>query len=52
MEVSILRDKKIPLEVLKQSKTTKSEGITNFTMTFNPKNPNVFPIIKEKFDNF
>ena len=51
-EASILRDKEIPLEVLAQPETTKSEEIIPFTMTYNPKNPDVFPIIKQKFDKF
>ena len=52
IEASILRDKEIPREVLKQPETTKSEEIIRFATTHNPKNPNVFPIIKQKFDNF
>ena len=51
-EASILRDKAIPLEVLTQLGTTKSEEVIPFTMTCNPENSNVFPIIKQKFDKF
>ena len=52
IEARILRAKEIPLEVLRQPKTTKSEETIPFTMTYNPNNPNVFPIIKQSFDNF
>ena len=50
--VSILRDKEILLEVLRQPKTIKGEEITHFTMTYSHKSQNVFPIIKQKFDKF
>ena len=30
----------------------KNEEIIPFTFTYNPNNPNVFPIIKQSFDNF
>ena len=46
-EASILRDREIPLEFLRQPKTTKYEEIIPFTVTCNPNNPNVFPIIKQ-----
>ena len=46
IEASILRAKEIPLEVLRQPKTTKSEEIIPLVMTYNPNNPNVFPLIK------
>ena len=52
IEASILRAKEIPLEVLRQPKTAKNEEIIPFTITYNPNNPNVFPIIKQSFDNF
>ena len=52
IEASILRAKEIPLEVLKQPKTTKNEEIIPFVMTYNPNNPNVYPIINQNFDNF
>ena len=46
IEASILRAKEIPLEVLRQPKTTKSEEIIPLIMTYNPNNPNAFPLIK------
>ena len=52
IEASILRAKEIPLEILRQSKTAKNEEITPFIITYNPNNPNVFPMIKQSFDNF
>ena len=52
IEVRILRAKQIPLEILRQSKTAKNEEIIPFTFTYSPNNPNVFPIIKQSFDNF
>ena len=30
----------------------KNEDIIPFTITYNPNNPNVFPITKQSFDNF
>ena len=42
----------IVLEVLWQPKTTKNKEIVPFTPTYNSNNPNVFPIIKQDFDNF
>ena len=51
-EASILRAKEILLELLRQPKTTKNEEIIPFPMTYNPNNSNVFPIIKQTFDNF
>ena len=47
-----MRAKKISLEILRQPKTVKNEEIIPFTFTYNPNNPNVFPIIKQSFDNF
>ena len=52
IEASILRAKEIPLEILGQPKSAKNEEIIPFTITHNPNNPNVFPIIKQSFDNF
>ena len=52
IEASILKAKEIPFEVLRQPETTKNEEIIPFTMTYNPNNPNVFPIIKQSFDKF
>ena len=52
IEASILRAKEIPLEILRQPKTAKNEEIIPFTFTYNPNNSNVFPIIKQSFDNF
>ena len=51
-EASILRAKEIPLEILRQPKTDKIEETFFFTITYNPNNPNIFPIIKKSFDNF
>ena len=42
----------MPLEILRQQKTSKNEEIIPFTITYNANNPNVFPIIKQSFDNF
>ena len=36
INASILRDKEIPLEVLRQPNTTKYEEIIPFTITYNP----------------
>ena len=47
-----MRAKEIPFEILRQLKTAKYEKIIPFTITYNPNNPNVFPIIKQSFDNF
>ena len=52
IEASILKAKEIPLEILRQPKAAKNEEIIPFTFTYNPSNPNVFPIIKQSFDNF
>ena len=52
IEASILRAKEMPLEILREPKTAKNEEIIPFTFTYNPNNPNVFPIIKQSFDNF
>ena len=52
IEASILRAKEIPLEVLRQPKTTKNEEIIPFTIIYNPKISDVFPTIKKGFDNF
>ena len=52
IEASILRAKEIPLEILKQRKTAKNEKIIPFIITYNPINPNIFPVIKQSFDNF
>ena len=49
IEASILKAKEIPLEILRQPKTTKNEELTPFTTTYNP---NIFPIIKQSFNNF
>ena len=52
IEASVLRAKEIPLEVLKQLKSAKNDEIILFNITYNPSNPNVFPIIKQSVDNF
>ena len=52
IEVSKLKDKEIPLEILRQPKTTKNEKIISFTIIYNPRNPNFIPTIKLSFDNF
>ena len=51
-EASILWAKEIPLELLRQTKTIEIDKIIAFTITYNPNNPNDFPIIKQSFDNF
>ena len=45
VEAIILRAKEIPLEILRQAKTTKNEEIIPFTVTYNLNNPDVFSII-------
>ena len=52
IEVSILKHKEIPFEILRQPKTPKNEEILRFTFTYNPSNPDVFSLIKQSFDNF
>ena len=52
IEARILRAKEIPLEILRQPKIAKNEEIIPFTTTYNPNNPNIFPIIKQNFENF
>ena len=52
IEASILKAKEKPLEILGQPKTAKNEDIIRFTITFNPNDPNVFPVIKKSFVNF
>ena len=47
-----MRAKEIPPEILRQPETAKNEEITHLIITYNPKNRNVFPIIKQDFDNF
>ena len=52
IEASILKAKKIPLEILRQLETTENEEIILFTTTYNPSNVNIFPVIKQSFNNF
>ena len=52
IEASILRAKETPLQVLRQPRAVKNGEIIPFTITYNPNNRNIFPIIKQKFDNF
>ena len=52
IEASVLRAKEIPLEDLKQLKSAKNDESILFIITYNPSNPNVFPIIKQSVDNF
>ena len=52
IEASILKAKEIPIEILRQRKTLKNEEIIPFTTTYNPNNRNIFPIIKQSFNNF
>ena len=51
-KASILKAKEIPLDVLRQPKTAKNEELFPFVATYNANNPNVFPIIKQNFDDF
>ena len=51
-EASILKAKKITLEVLRQPKTAKNEDIIPFTTIYNTSNSNVFSIINQSFNNF
>ena len=52
IEARILRAKEIPLEILRQPKIAKNVEIIPFTITYSPNKPNIFPIIKQSFDNF
>ena len=52
IEASILKAKGIPIEILRQTKIFKNEEIIPFTTTCNPNNRNIFPIIKQSFNNF
>ena len=52
IEASILRAKEIPIQILRQPKTVKNKESIPFTISYNPNDPNVFPIIKQSFDNF
>ena len=47
-----MKAKEIPLEVLRQAKTTKNGEIIPFTFRYNLNNSNVFSIMKKSFDNF
>ena len=46
IEATILRAKEIPIEILRQPKTAKNEVINPLTFTYNPNDPNIFPIMK------
>ena len=52
IEASTFRAKDIPLQILRQPKSAKNEEIIPFIITYNPNNPNVFPIIKQSVGNF
>ena len=52
IEAGILKAKEIPLEILRQPKTTANKETIPFATTYNPNNPNIFPIIKQSFNNF
>ena len=52
IEASILQAKEIPLEVLRQPKTTNNDKIIPFTATYDLDNPNIFSIIKQSFIDF
>ena len=47
-----MKPKEIPLEVLRQPKTTKNDEIIPFTTTCNPNEQNMFLKIKQSFRNF
>ena len=51
IESGIKRALEIPIEQLRESKPTKEEDTLTFISTFNPNNPNVFPIIRQCFNN-
>ena len=42
----------IPLNKLRKPKEKGAEEIIPFLFTHNPNNPNIFPIIRQKFENF
>ena len=44
IEASIVKGKEIPLEILRQPKTTKNGEIIPFTNTNNSNNATIFPI--------
>ena len=46
IEASILRAKEIPLKILREPKTAKIDVINPLTFTYNPNDPNIFPIMK------
>ena len=52
IEASMLKGKEIPLEILRQPKTTKNEEVISFITRFNPNNPNIFSTIRQNFNNF
>ena len=49
MEASILKVKQIPVEISRLLKTAINEEIIPFITTYDPNNPNIFPIIKQSF---
>lgn len=52
IEAGIEKAKQIPLQILRQPKSKNNEEIIPFITTYNPNNPNIFPIIKQSFNNF
>ena len=41
----------IPMEVLRSEKQPKKEKIVPFILTFNPNNTNIYPVIRNTFQN-
>ena len=46
IETSILRAKEIPIEDLRQPKSTKNEEILPYTIAYNPNNSNASAVLK------
>ena len=49
---SIKRALQVPLNELRKPKEKRREEIIPFVSTHNPNNPNIFPIIRQTFENF
>ena len=52
IENSIKRALQVPLNELMKPKEKGREEIIPFASTHNPNNPNIFPIIRQTFENF
>ena len=52
IENSIKRALQVPLKELRKPREKGREEIIPFGSTHNPNNPNIFPIIRQTFENF